>query len=204
MDLQGVTMSILLDPNVAYLLLLVGALLGLFALVTPGTGVLELGMLICLGLAGYAASQLGFNWWAMILLVLSIVPFSIAIRTPKRELYLVLSILGFIIGSAYLFPGGNWKPAVNLFVAGTGSILFAGFLWFAIRKTLQTHRVSPTYDLNALIGQVGMSKTYIQKEGSVQVAGELWSARSKKPIAESRQVKVVARDGFILEVESLN
>jgi len=57
-------------------------------------------------------------------------------------------------------------------------------------------------DLNTLIGQVGTSKTHVHREGSVQVEGELWSARSKDPIAEGKPVKVVARDGFILEVES--
>ncbi len=195
-------MNLLLDPNVAYLLLLAGTLLGLFALVTPGTGVLEIGAFGCLGLAGYAVSQLEFNWWALVLLALSVVLFLFAIRQPKWEVYLALSILGLVIGSAYLFRSGTWKPAVNLFVAGTGSILYAGFLWIAIRKTLQALRASPTMDLNTLIGQVGTSKTHVHREGSVQVEGELWSARSKDPIAEGKQVKVVARDGFILEVES--
>ncbi|OIN88910.1 MAG: hypothetical protein COS37_00740 [Anaerolineae bacterium CG03_land_8_20_14_0_80_58_20] len=195
-------MNLLLDPNVAYLLLLAGILLGLFALVTPGTGVLEIGAFGCLGLAGYAVSQLEFNWWALVLLVLSVILFLVAIRQPKWEVYLALSILGLVVGSAYLFRSGTWKPAVNLFVAGTASILYAGFLWIAIRKTLQAMRASPTMDLNTLIGQVGTSKTHVHREGSVQVEGELWSARSKDPIAEGKPVKVVARDGFILEVES--
>jgi len=195
-------MNLLLDPNVAYLLLLAGILLGLFALVTPGTGVLEIGAFGCLGLAGYAVSQLEFNWWALVLLVLSVILFLVAIRQPKWEVYLALSILGLVVGSAYLFRSGTWKPAVNLFVAGMASILYAGFLWIAIRKTLQAMRASPTMDLNTLIGQVGTSKTHVHREGSVQVEGELWSARSKDPIAEGKPVKVVARDGFILEVES--
>lgn len=195
-------MNLLLDPNVAYLLLLAGTLLGLFALVTPGTGVLEIGAFGCLGLAGYAVSQLEFNWWALVLLALSVILFLFAIRQPKWEVYLALSILGLVIGSAYLFRSGTWKPAVNLFVAGTGSILYAGFLWIAIRKTLQAMRASPTMDLNTLIGQMGTSKTHVHREGSVQVEGELWSAWSKNPIAEGKPVKVVARDGFILEVES--
>jgi membrane-bound serine protease (ClpP class) len=194
-------MNILLEPNLAYLLLLAGILLGFLALVTPGTGALEAGSLFCLMLAGYAITQLEFNWWALIFLVLGVVPFIFAIRKPKRELYLALSILLLVIGSAYLFPSGNWKPAVNPFVAGMGSILFAGFLWIAIRKTLQALHALPTIDLDTLIGQVGMSKTHIHQEGSVQVAGELWSARSNKPITAGKQVKVLTRDGFILEVE---
>ena len=194
-------MNLLLDPNIAYVLLLVGSLLGLFALITPGTGLLELGALVFLGLAGYAVTQLGFNWWALIILLLSILPFLFAIRKPKRELYLAFSILLLVIGSAYLFPSGNWKPAVNLFVAGTGSILSAGFLWIALRKTLQAIHALPKNDLTTLIGQVGKSKTLVHREGSVQVAGELWSALSETPIPAGTLVRVVRREGFTLVVE---
>ncbi len=194
-------MNILLDPNFAYLLLLVGTLLGLLALVTPGTGALEIGSLFCLLLAGYAITQLEFNLWALILLMLSVVPFVYAIRKPKRELYLAVSILGLVIGSAYLFRNPEGGPAVNPLVALASSIFYAGFLWLVIRKSVQAFLAPPTHDLGTLIGQVGETKTRVHEEGSVQVAGELWSAHSKSPIPAGRQVRVLQREGFILEVE---
>ena len=195
-------MNILLDPNLAYLLLLVGTLLGLLALVTPGTGGLEIGSLFCLLLAGYAITQLDFNLWALILLILSVIPFVYAIRKPKRELYLAASILGLVVGSADLFLGEKWWiPGVNPILATVASLMYAAFVWLAVRKSLQALLAPPTHDLSALVGQVGEAKTRIHEEGSVQVAGELWSARSKSPIPAGRQVKVIARDGFILEVE---
>lgn len=196
-------MNILLDPNLAYLLLLAGTLLGLLALVTPGTGGLEIGAFFCLLLAGYAVTQLDFNLWALILLVLSVVPFIYAIRKPKREAYLALSIFGLVIGSAYLFLGEEWWiPGVNPILAMVASLMYAAFVWLAVRKSVQAILAPPTHDLSTLVGQVGEAKTAIHAEGSVQVAGELWSARSKTPIPVGRQVKVIARDGFILDVES--
>jgi membrane-bound serine protease (ClpP class) len=196
-------MNILLDPNLAYLLLLVGTLLGLLALVTPGTGALEVGALFCLLLAGYAITQLDFNLWALILLIVSVVPFIYAIRKPKREIYLALSILGLVIGSAYLFLGDEWWiPGVNPILALVASLMYAAFVWLAVRKSVQAILAPPTHDLSMLVGQVGEAKTAIHAEGSVQVAGELWSARSKTPIPVGRQVKVIARDGFVLDVES--
>lgn len=197
-------MDILLDPNFAYLLLLAGTLLGLLALVTPGTGALEIGSLFCLLLAGYAITQLDFNLWALLLLIASVVPFIYATRKPKRETYLALSILGLVVGSAYLFLNGEgwWLPGVSLLVAVPASIFYAGFLWIAIHKSMQAIHAPPTHDLTVLIGQVGEAKTRVHEDGSVQVAGELWSARSKTPIPAGRLVKVLARDGFILDVES--
>ena len=72
----------------------------------------------------------------------------------------------------------------------------------ALPRAAHALHAPPTHDLGALIGQVGEAKTAVHEDGSVQVAGELWSARSNRPIPAGRQVKVVARDGFILDVEA--
>ena len=196
-------MNILLDPNLAYLLLLLGTLLGLLALVTPGTGGLEIGAFFCLLLAGYAVTQLEFNLWALILLILSVVPFIYSIRQKGREAFLALAILGLVIGSAYLFLGENWwVPGVNPILAAAASIIYAAFVWLVVRKSIQAILAPPTHDLASLVGQVGEAKTRIHEEGSVQVAGELLSARSETPIPAGKMVKVLARNGFILEVEA--
>ena len=194
-------MDFLLDPNVAYLFLLAGLLLVLMAIVTPGTGLLEVGAFFCLVLAGYAAYNRLINWWAITVLILSIIPFVYAIRKPKREWSLALSILGMIVGSVFLFATNGFQPAVNPLLALVSSVLFAGFLWIAIQKTLQASRVTPSHDLSNLVGQIGEAKTRIQTEGSVQVGGELWSARSEKSIPSGSSIKVVAREGFVLVVE---
>jgi membrane-bound serine protease (ClpP class) len=178
-------------------------MLGLLALVTPGTGALEIGAFFCLLLAGYAITQLDFNLWALILVIVSVVPFVYAIRKPNREAFLALAILGLVVGSAYLFLGEKWwMPGVNPFIALAASLMYAAFVWIAVRKSIQAILAPPTHDLAALVGQVGEAKTRIHDDGSVQVAGELWSARSKTPVPAGRQVKVVARDGFVLDVEA--
>ena len=193
-------MDILLNPNIAYVLLVLGSVLLLMAIVTPGTHLLEGGALFMLVLAGYAIYHLGFNLWALIVLVLSLVPFVYAIQKPKRERFLALSLLGVIIGSVYLFPSSGLLPGVNPLVAVVVSALSAGFLWLVVRKSIQAHHARPLQDLSALIGKTGQTKTRVQEEGSVQMAGELWSARSEKPIPAGSRVRVVSREGFVLVV----
>jgi membrane-bound serine protease (ClpP class) len=194
-------MEFLLNPNLAYVLLVVGFVLTLLAIVTPGTGLLELGALFCLVLPVYVAYQVGLNWWALIVLVLSVIPFVYAIRKPKRELFLGLSILGVIAGSLYLFPSDGWVPGVNPIVAVIISVLSAGFIWLLVRKTMKAMHARPSHDLAKLVGQIGEAKTAIQDEGSVQVAGELWSARSEAPVAAGAAVRVRGREGLVLIVE---
>ncbi len=194
-------MDFLLDPNVAYLFLLAGVLLGLMAIVTPGTGMFEIGALFCIALAGYAIYNLSINLWALIVLVLSIVPFVYAVQKPKREWFLALSIIGLVVGSVFLFASEGWRPAVNPLVAAVSSILYAGFLWIVIQKINQSTHATPSHDLSLLVGQIGEAKTRIHAEGSVQVAGELWSARSEKSIPNGSPVRVIGREGFVLLVE---
>ncbi|MDL1912438.1 hypothetical protein FBQ81_17385 [Chloroflexi bacterium CFX6] len=194
-------MDFLLNPNVAYLFLLAGVLLAMLSLATPGSGFLEAGALICIALAGYGIYNLSFNWWALTLIGLSIVPFVYSLQRPKRELYLGISIVVLVVGSIFLFPGAGGGPAVNLFVAFAASVLVAGFLWIAVGKSLQAAHARPAHDIDGLIGQIGEAKTRIHDEGSVQVAGELWSARSDKVIAAGSSIRVVRREGFVLIVE---
>lgn len=194
-------MDFLLDPNVAYLILLGGVLLAMMSLASPGTGLFEIGAFFCIALAGYAIYNLSFNWWALLLLGLSIVPFVYAIQKPKRELYLALSILLLIVGSVFMFPRTADQALVNPFVAIVASGLVAGFLWIAVRKSVEATSAKPTHDLAILVGQIGEARTKINDEGSVLVAGELWSARSEKPIPAGSSIRVLRREGFILIVE---
>lgn len=194
-------MNFLLDPNIAYLILLGGVLLAMLSLASPGTGLLEIGALFCIALGGYAVYNLSFNWWALLLIGLSIIPFLYAIQKPRRELFLGLSILLLIVGSIFLFPRTANQAIVNPIVAILASGLVAGFLWIAVRKSVEATTTRPRHDLTGLIGQIGEARTKVNDEGSVLVAGELWSARSEKPIPAGSSIRVLRREGFILIVE---
>ncbi len=194
-------MDFLLEPNIAYLILLGGVLLGLMAIVTPGTGFFEVGAFFCLALAGYAVYNLSFNWWALVILVLSIAPFIYAIQKTKRELYLGISILLLVIGSVFLFAKDGWKPAVNPFVALVTSGFLSVLLWIVVRKTAEAASARPTHDLEVLVGSIGEARSKVHIEGSVYVAGEMWSAKSDAPIPAGSSIRVVRREGFILVVE---
>ena len=196
-------MDFLLDPNIAYLFLLGGVLLGMLALVTPGTGLFEIGAFFCIALAGYAIYNLSFNGWAMILLGLSIIPFVYALRKPGREPFLAAAIVLLVLGSVFMFPRTEDQQFVNPVLAIVASALVAGFLWISVRKSVDAANMRPLHDMTRLVGQVGEARTKVNEEGSVLVAGELWSARSDAPIPAGSSVRVVRREGFILIVEKM-
>lgn len=191
------------DPNVAYLMLVAGFLLAILALLSPGTGIFEAAALLTLLLAGWEVYHLPINLWALIVLLGGVFPFLLALRKSQRLYYLAFSIAALVIGSAFLFKGEGWKPAVNPFLALVVSTLSSGFFWLVAIKMLETVRLQPQHDPTRLIGAVGEAKTEIYQEGSAQVAGELWSAHSAQSIPKGAAVRVISREGLILEVEVL-
>jgi len=196
--------DILLNPNLAYLFLVGGFSLALMAILSPGTGLLEISAFFCLLLAGYGVYNLPLNYWALIVLLLGVFPFIWAVRKSGRMLYLGISILALVIGSAYLYKGDVWwKPTINIVLALVTSLLTGGFFWIIARKTLEAGSALPSHELSRLIGALGEAKSEIHSEGSAQVMGELWAVRSEDVIPEGSTIRVVAREGFILEVVSV-
>jgi membrane-bound serine protease (ClpP class) len=197
-----VVMDILLNPNIAYLLLVAGFVLALLSLFAPGTGLLEIGALFALLLAGWSVYNLPVNFWALGLLVLGVFPFLLALRKSGQTVYLVVSILAVVIGSSFLFQGESWLPAVDPLLALFVSIVTAVSFWWVGRKAIEAELATPSHNLQQLIGAVGEARSDIQMEGSAQVAGELWTARSQVLIPEGSEIRVVGREGFILDVEA--
>lgn len=196
-------MDFLLDPNVAYVLLVTGMLLVLMALLTPGTGLFEISALFALALAGYGAYNLGINAWALVPLALAIVPFLYAIRLKKwRTPLMIVTILLLMVGSILLFPGEDGSLiGVNPLLAGLVSIVASAILWIFVDRALAAMFSPAAHDLHHLIGLIGESRTEIKDDGSVQVNSELWSARSSTPIPAGSRVRVIGKEGLVLIVE---
>jgi len=108
----------LLNTNLAYLFLMAGFSLSFMAILTPGTGILEIGALFGLMLAGWGIYNLPINYWALALLILGVFPFIFALRKSGRMLYLGISIFALIIGSAFIFRGEVWwRPEVSIYLS---------------------------------------------------------------------------------------
>jgi len=194
-------MNLLIDPNVAYLILVIGFILGVLALFTPGTGFLEVGVLIAIGFDGYAVYTLPINLWALILLVVGVVPFLLALRKYKRWILLVPAVASIVVGSIFLFRVDSGAPAIHPALATVVSIVAVGLLWIIARKGIEALKMTPAQDLSILIGKTGEARTDILYEGTIYVGGEEWTARSQELIRKGALARVTGREGLLLLVE---
>jgi membrane-bound serine protease (ClpP class) len=202
-------MDIFIDPNIVYLLLAGGLVFTVLAIFNPGTGLLELLALVILVASGVGiyilADQNLINWWSILIILVGLGLLILAMSRPKQTVYLLASIICIVIGSAYLVRGEVWYlPGVNPYLAIIVSVLSAGFFWLAGNKVLEARSIRPTHDLEVLVGGLGEARSDVHAEGSVQIAGELWSAHSDEFIPNGAKVRVVAREGFTLKVEAVN
>ncbi len=196
-------MNFLTDPNVAYVLLVGGLLLGILALFSPGTGLLEIGALFMLVLAGFSISNFTINFWALIVLVVGIVPFILALRRSRQYVYLVIALAALVVGTVFLIRGDDGGPGINPVLAIAVSVLVTGFVWLVGRRSIEALGL-PVRSLTRLIGKTGEAHTDVFAEGSVYVDGEEWSGRSEVFIPAGHAVKVLGREGLILLVAPLD
>lgn len=191
----------LFDPNVAYVLLVVGFVLAILALVSPGTGIIELGALFMLFLAGWSMFRLPINLWALIVLVLGVVPFILALRRVRHWAFLLVSLAALIVGTVFLFRTETGALAIDPVLAVIVSISALGVLTIIGRRGLEAVLQAPSFDLERLQGATGVAQNDIVEEGTVYVQGEEWTARSDRPIKAGSRIRVVGREGLSLRVK---
>jgi membrane-bound serine protease (ClpP class) len=190
-----------LFSNLLYLLLVAGLWLAALAVVSPGTGVLEVLAFFALAGAGFGTLYLPLNGWAIVFLVIGTVLLIMALRLPREELWLGLSAVAFCVGSVFLFRLKQGGPAVHPLVAISTSVLTLAYFWVAVRNAIAAHKSRPSIDASALMGKIGEVRTALNPTGSIYVAGELWTARADSTIDVGSKVKVKDRNGLILLVE---
>ena len=114
---------------------------------------------------------------------------------------LILTMIALSLGSTFLFVDEAWRPVVHPLLAVVVNVLVVGFFWIVVRKGLDAIQSIPAHSLTVLEDAIGEARTEVFHEGSVYVKGEMWSAFSNQPIAAHHKVKVIHRDGLMLEVE---
>ncbi|HEX9680026.1 MAG TPA: NfeD family protein [Anaerolineales bacterium] len=187
--------------NLLYLMLVAGIWLAALALVTPGTGVIELLAVAALAGGGAGLLLLPANGWAFAALVVGVLMFGVALTGRRPAAWLLGSAVALSAGSVFLFrvePGGG--PAVHPLLAGLTTAGTLGFFWLVIRKAAEAQRIGPVFNPAAVLGQVGEARTSLDPTGAVYVGGELWSARSAMPVVAGDRVRVTKVDGLILDV----
>ncbi len=199
---QGVLAAIS-DPNISYILLLIG-LAGLyFELSTPGAILPGVIGGISLLLAFFGLSTLPVNYTGILMIIFAVILFIAEIKVMSHGMLTVGGVISLIMGSLLLFD--TPEPALRLsWQVLIPSILvvscfFIVVSWMAIKAQLR----KPFNGVEAMIGTEAETLTDIANEGKVFLQGQYWTATSEKPIKKGVKVKIVKVEGLSLIVEEI-
>ncbi|MBT0653594.1 NfeD family protein [Geomobilimonas luticola] len=189
------------NPNVAYVLLMIGMLGLFFELSNPG--VILPGAIggISLILAFFAFQTLPVNYAGVLLILLALILFIAEIKIVSHGMLTVGGVIAMVLGSLLLFESPEPYLRVSWSVILVTVVATVGFFVFAVRKVLQAHRNQPTTGREGLVGEVGVADGELTPAGGkVFVRGEYWDAWSEEPVTAGEQVVVDAVEGMRLRV----
>lgn len=201
MPLKYRFLSFVSDPNVAYLLMMVGFYGLLFEVFRPGAVLPGVLGGICLILAFYAFQTIPINYAGLFLIVLGVIFFLLELKVTSYGILSVAGVASIVIGSIMLIdlPGGwlsiSWTSIVT--VAVVSVIFFLGVLSYAVKAQMSKVKTGS----EGMVGEIGVARTDIALQGKVFVHGELWDARSETPVREGERVVVTAVEGMSVKVK---
>jgi len=196
---------ILTNPNIAYILLLLGIYGIFFELQNPGMIFPGVVGGICLILAFYALHLLPVNYAGVALIILSAILFILEIYKASHGILTIGGIVSLVVGSLILFESNVPFFRVSWEVIMVVVIIIAAFVIFLMTMGIRAQFKRPATGREGLIGESGLAKTDINLDGgTVYAHGEFWNAVSDKPIKKGGKVKIVDIKEMTIKVESTN
>jgi membrane-bound serine protease (ClpP class) len=195
-------LALITDPNIAYILLMLGMLGLFFELANPG--VILPGVIggISLILAFFAFQSLPINWAGLLLILFGIVLLIAEIKVVSHGVLTIGGVIAILLGSMMLVNTPEFPLRVAWTVIVPVVALTAGIFVFAVSAGVRAQMQHPTTGQAGLLNAVGVVKTPLEPEGQVVVHGELWTAVGDVPgIAAGERVRIVGVEGLRLRVE---
>jgi len=201
MDIAQTLWQLLTNPNVAYLLLIIGLWSAITAFVVPGTGLAEAIAVVTIALGVTGLVQLPVNLTGAIMIALGFVLFVLEFKVMTHGALTVGGVVSFVLGSVFLVRPTETQPGVSLFVVGLTTLATVAFFGFAVSAALRTYRL-PIFSnpQTRLVGAHGVVKQALSPVGSVQVKSELWSAVADETIPAGERVVITKIEGLRLRV----
>jgi membrane-bound serine protease (ClpP class) len=200
--------EVLTNPNVIYILLIIGLWAAASAFYVPGTGLLEALAVVCLVLAIAGLTQQPTNVVGLALIVAAGVLFVVDLKVHSVGLT-VVAAAALVLGSVFLFPAAG-EPCPGEAEAGRLSpwliagvtLVSVGFFGVALSAVARAQRMAAKVSTAEMVGRRGRATTPLDPMGTVQIESELWTAvtDSGSVIQEGDEIEVVAVAGLKLLV----
>jgi len=200
-DWRSRLLSVITNPNIAYVLMLLGIYGLIFELANPGYVLPGVVGGICLVLALFAFQVLPVNYAGVALVALGIAFMVSELFVPSFGALGIGGAVAFVIGSIILFDTDQTGYTVSTALVATIGLLSAGFMIFVLAMARRIHLRPVVSGMEEMVGMIGLALDDFDGSGRVRTHGEVWQAYSDKPVKRDQQVRVRAVEGLTLHVE---
>lgn len=192
------------NPNIAYMLLIIGFYGLIYEFSNPGIGFAGIGGAICLILGFYALHALSANYAALALIILGLILFVAEAFTPTFGVLAGGGLISFIIGSLMLFERSAVFPGLSLTVVVPTALITLALVVLVVGAAVRAHRRKVETGKEGMIGLRGEARTTLKPEGQVFVRGELWRAVSEEGVIKKGEpIEVTGVEGLKLKVRKV-
>jgi len=180
MNFKEKILNLLSDPNIAYILLIIGIYGIMFELYNPGAIFPGIVGVICLIIAFYSLHTLPVNYAGIALIIFAVILFLLEIKVVSHGVLTIGGVISLILGSVMLIDPESTLEVVKISwqVILVSVILTTAFFIFAIGFGIKAQTRKPATGMEGIIGEVGETLTSLDPEGQIMVHGELWTAES--------------------------
>jgi membrane-bound serine protease (ClpP class) len=196
-------LAVLAEPNVAYILMLLGFYGLIFELQNPGAILPGVVGGICLILAFLALSVLPVNYAGIALILLGMVFFVAEIKVVSHGVLAAGGVLSLLLGSLILFQGSGGAAHVSWSVILGATTVTTLFFLFVVGAGLRAQRRRVTTGAAGLVGRRAAAIGRLDPDGSVKVGDEIWRAVAASPVDAGAPVEIVGIEGLTLRVRPL-
>ena len=191
------------NPDIAYILMIIGVLGIIFELAHPGLGAAGVSGIIALILAFYSFQVLPVNWAGIVLIVLAMIMFVAEIKIQSHGVLGIGGAVALIFGGLLLYPSSTPFLRVGWVVLIVVALLALAFFTFVVRKVAAARRRSHATGTESMVGAVGVVTSPLSPQGQVRLHGETWRARSEGgDLLRDQEVEVLRTEGLTLIVQA--
>jgi membrane-bound serine protease (ClpP class) len=201
-DWRDELLALITNPNVAYLLLMIGIYGLILEFYSPGLGVPGVVGVICLLLGAYALQMLPISYAGLALILVGIALMVAEVVTPTVGFFGVGGVVAFVAGSIMLFDSDLPGYRVSLPIIAAAAVASAGAFLLGLGAAARARRLRVTTGREAMIGASAVALEDFAERGRVRAFGESWQAQSPQPIREGQKLRVMAIDGLVLTVQA--
>ena len=194
-------LNVITNPNIAYILLMIGIYGLILEFYSPGLGLPGITGIICLLVGAYALQMLPISYAGLALMVVGIGLIAFEVVSPSFGVFGLGGLAAFVLGSVMLMDTDSAAWQISLPLIAAVAVATGGLVMLVLGAALKAHRQALVTGDPAMMQMTAVALEDFDGRGHVHVSGEIWMARTRSPVRKGDRLRINHIDGLVLHVD---